>query len=210
MTFKLIASVFLITINCFPQETKPDFSGTWAYQAAPFSPANETDRIEQVSSTLKISELVGRADVIYTQEFYTDGRQWKRQTGPNTVIRTAHWDGSLLILETKWINSGVVTTKREELALSDDRKVMIKKIYYSGPEVRPDRTIEFKKISDGIRGIAIGDSESTVRHEWGEPNSVEVEGDQTTFVYAREGPKDLLVIFVSGKMTDSTWRKKQQ
>jgi hypothetical protein len=207
---KSIVFVLFVTLQGQPQETKPNFSGTWSYQVDRFSRRNEIDRIQQEGSTFKISETFGRADVILTQTYYTDGRESATQAGPNSAVRTAHWDGSLLTLGIKRINNGVVITERVQLALSDDGKVMTKTIHSSELEGMPDTKIEFKKLSDGVRGIGIGDSESTVRHEWGEPKAVEVDGDRTIFVYPREGEKDMIVIFVNGKMTDLTRRNKRQ
>jgi hypothetical protein len=138
----------LIAIPCQPQETKPDFSGTWSYQVDRFSRRNEVDRIQQDGSTFKISEKFGRADVIMTQIFYTDGRQSTTRADPkNAVIRTAHWDGSLLILEKKRINNGVVIKERVQLSLSADGRGMTKTIHSSELEGMPDEKIEFKKLS---------------------------------------------------------------
>ncbi len=141
--------LFFVTMPCQPQETKPNFSGTWSYQVDRFSRRNEIDRIQQDGSTFKISEKFGRADVIFTETFYTDGRQSTTQAGPkNSVIRTAHWDGSLLTFVKQRTNDGVVITERVQLALSADGKVMTKTIHSSELEGLPDEKIEFKKITD--------------------------------------------------------------
>jgi hypothetical protein len=170
------------------------------------APDRELDRIDHREPDFKISETVGRADVIYTFAFKTDGQELRRKYGNSEAVRTAHWEGKTVVLDTKWTRDGVVTTNREELSLSEDGKMMTKIIHSSGTQGKSYDRIEFKKVSDGISGIKTGDSEAVVRHEWGEPNAIEERGKETVFVYKRQESE---VIFTDGKLSDIRHRAVQ-
>jgi len=195
---RTICALSLLLLPVFAQDQRPNFSGTWRY--VPSISAREVDRIDHKEPDFSISETVGRADVIYSHLFKTDGRYLCEDTA---VSRVAHWRDKTLILETTWTQNGSVTTKREELFLSDDGKSLTKSVHFTGPKAKSDETIELTKISDGITGIKLGDTPAVVRHEWGDPLAVEQHGNQTVFVY-KDG---LEVIFVDGKMTDSFHRR---
>ena len=156
-------------------------------RAVAFARDREVDRIRHNEPDFSISETVGRADVIYTLTYRTDGQEPKPALELNGVKRTAHWEGKTLVLDTRFVGGKDLTEKREELSLSDNGKTFTKRVHYIGARPKPDQNIEFKKLSAGIRGIFIADSEAVVRHEWGDPDSVQVPTRQTIFRFLRRG-----------------------
>jgi hypothetical protein len=197
---RFLCVICVVALPTVAQDAKPDFTGTWLYEPSPFARDRELDRIDHREPDFKISEKVGRADVIVTFAFRTDGQELEQNHGENGVVRTAHWDGKTVVLDTKWTRDGAVTTtKHEELSLSEDGKIMTKVVRFSGARSKPDQKIELRKISNGFSGIKMGDSEAVVRHEWGEPDTVEERGKETVFVYIRQQSE---VIFTEGKLSD--------
>ncbi len=207
MTFRTVTLLVLFVSGAMAQDAKPDFSGTWKYETRPFATDREVDKIAHKEPDVSISEAAGRADVIYTLTYRTDGQDPKPERGLRGVERKAHWEGKTLVLETHFVRGVDITDKREELSLSDDGKTMIKRVRVSGAKGNSQNRIEFKKVSAGISGIKPGDNEATVRYEWGDPDSVEHRANGTVFVYEHQAGGPFEIIFVDGKMTDAMYRK---
>lgn len=125
---KQLGFVILMLASAFAQNSKPDFSGTWKYQEY------EVDRIEHREPILKLSPVVRRADVIFTQVFRTDGEALRTNAGSTQVYRSAHWEANDLILETKQLNNGEQITEKITLSLSEDGTQMTKHIQRFGPD----------------------------------------------------------------------------
>lgn len=108
----------------------------------------ERDRINHNDPEFRISEVVGRADIIYELVFQTDGRYLEQDRGAVNVVRTGRWEGQTLILETKLTRDGAVSTTREEFSLSEDGKVMTKIVHFSGSHGKRNQNLEFQKMPD--------------------------------------------------------------
>ena len=187
------------------QELKPNFSGTWKFEPSPFAHDREVDKITHNEPDFAITEQVGRADVLYTLTFRTNGQPPKDPQNLSAIERTAHWEGKTLVIHCKFLRSTDGSEKREELSLSDDGKTMTKRVHFTGAKTRPDQRVDLKKVASGTGEIAAGNSEDVVRYQRGDPDSVERDGNKTTFVYER-GYDAYLIIFVDGKMTEERSR----
>lgn len=200
----MIGLLFLVT-SASGQNAKPNFSGTWKYEPSLMSRDQEIDRIDHKEPDFVISEKIGRQDVVYGFGFKTDGQELIDRNGNNEVSRKGRWQGNTIVLDTRFTGTAGVGTKHEEMSLSEDGKTMTRTVTYTGPSKWPDRHIVLQKISDGIRGITIGDTEAVVRHEWGDPVRVEHRGGKTIYIYDQQlGPYE--VIFVGGKLINSMFR----
>ena len=89
---------------------------------------------------------MGIADVVYSYAFRTDGQELRSKSGVDEVVRSAHWHGKYLVLDTKWLGKGVVTEEQDELSLSADGKEMMKHIRVSGPGQNTNDLMQFKKV----------------------------------------------------------------
>jgi hypothetical protein len=187
------------------QEEKPNFSGTWKFEPSPFAHDREVDKITHNDPDFAITEQVGRADVLYTLTFRTDGQPPKDPQKLSAIERTAHWEGKTLVINCSFLRSTDGSEKREEFSLSDDGKTMTKRVHFTGARPRPDQRVELKKVASGTGEIAAGNSEDVVRYQRGEPDSVERDENKTTFVYER-GYDAYLIVFVDGKMTEERSR----
>jgi hypothetical protein len=189
------------------QDDKPDLTGTWKYAPTPMARDREIDRIEVTGPEVAISEKVGMADVIFTLYYRRDGKPPREDRFNAHSKRTGHWEGQILVLDTRFVPERMgSTTRHEEFSLSSDGKTMTKKVHCEGSKPPPNQVIEFVKIAPGVNGIKLGDSEAVVRKEWGDPVTVEHRGNKTIYFYdQRLGPFE--VIFVDGKMTDGMFRK---
>ncbi|MGA8026105.1 MAG: hypothetical protein WB992_03100 [Bryobacteraceae bacterium] len=146
MFSSLGAYLLLLPLTALAQDAKPNFSGTWAVRDF------EVDRIDHTEPTIAISPKIRRADVIPTFVFRTDGTEVRSRSGNNEVVRTGHWDGNFLVLETKWIGSGAERTEQDILSLSEDGKVMTKHTRIYAPDKEVDDMLQFRKTSEAIRG----------------------------------------------------------
>jgi hypothetical protein len=204
---RAMIGLLLFTASAFGQDAKPNLTGTWQYAPTPMARDREIDRIEITGPEVAISEKVGRADVIFTLYYRTDGKPPREDRFNAHTERTGHWEGQTLVLDTRFVPERMgSTTRHEEVSLSSYGKTLTKKVHCEGSKPQPDQVIEFTKIAPGVNGIKPGDSEAVVRKEWGDPVTVEHRGDKTIYVYDQQlGPFE--VIFVDGKMTNSMFRK---
>jgi hypothetical protein len=118
VALRSLVLLLFCSLTVWGREAKPDFTGTWQYEPLVYGPVLETDQIDHGEPLFRIGARVGRLDYIPFFLYCTDGHELQQKHGPNEVHRTGHWSGKTLVLDTKWINSGVETSTREELSVT--------------------------------------------------------------------------------------------
>jgi hypothetical protein len=117
-TVGMIATAVLAVATMAFAQAKPDFSGSWAPDAAA-APAGTGGggggrgmagpmTITQTADTLTIERTMGDNKV--TQTFKLDGSESKNQGRGGEVVSTAKWDGSKLVITTKMEGGDQVAT----------------------------------------------------------------------------------------------------
>jgi hypothetical protein len=119
----MIATAVLAVATMAFAQAKPDFSGTWAPDAAaaPAAPAGTGGggggggrgmagpmTVKQDGDTLTIERTMGDNKV--TQTYKLDGSESKNAGRGGEVVSTAKWDGSKLVITTKTENGDQVQT----------------------------------------------------------------------------------------------------
>ena len=127
-TVGMIATAVLAVATMAFAQAKPDFSGTWAPDAAaaPAAPAGTGGgapggggggggrgmagpmTVKQAGDTLTIERTMGDNKV--TQTYKLDGSESKNAGRGGDVVSTAKWDGSKLVITTKTDNGDQVQT----------------------------------------------------------------------------------------------------
>ena len=130
-TVGMIATAVLAVATMAFAQAKPDFSGTWAPDAAaPAAPAAPAGTggggapggggggggrgmagpmtVKQSGDTLTIERTMGDNKV--TQTYKLDGSESKNAGRGGEVVSTAKWDGSKLVITTKTENGDQVQT----------------------------------------------------------------------------------------------------
>ena len=125
-TVGMIATAVLAVATMAFAQAKPDFSGTWAPDAAA-APAGTGGggapggggggggrggggpmTVKQAGDTLTIERTMGDNKV--TQTYKLDGSESKNAGRGGDVVSTAKWDGSKLVITTKTDNGDQVQT----------------------------------------------------------------------------------------------------
>ena len=122
-TVGMIATAVLAVATMAFAQAKPDFSGTWAPDAAaaPAAPAGTGGggggggrgmagpmTVKQAGDTLTIERTMGDNKV--TQTYKLDGSESKNAGRGGDVVSTAKWDGGKLVITTKTDNGDQVQT----------------------------------------------------------------------------------------------------
>src|ERR1017187_5105610 len=89
---RAMIGLLLFTASAFRQDAKPNLTGTWQYAPTPMARDREIDRIEITGPEVAISEKVGRADVIFTLYYRTDGKPPREDRFNAHTERTGHWE----------------------------------------------------------------------------------------------------------------------
>jgi hypothetical protein len=180
--------------------TKPNFTGTWRlYTGSRDVPGQEIDLIDHKEAILVITPMVGRMDVVPSYTYRIDGKNSPEKSGDEEVTRNAHWEGKMLVLETRITSHGVERLQREAMSLSADGTVLTKGVYQTGSDQSFDQTTVFHKVSDAssLKTISIGQTVSEVTATMGAPDSVVDLGTKVIYVY-----RDMKVTFKGGKVSD--------
>jgi hypothetical protein len=173
----------LLTAAAFGQDTTPNFTGQWKLIVGESEnpPRSEVDAIEHKGTKVIITPHVGRADVIFSVEYRTDGVELKDKM---RVGRTTngHWEGATLILETRTpAEGGMHTYERYVMSLSDDGKVLRRDVYDAGRA--PRQRLVFKKVCKYSGYFPPNAGEAGVRDVMCKPHRVEKQEDGTHLIY---------------------------
>jgi hypothetical protein len=102
----LATAVLAVATLAFAQ-AKPDFSGSWAPEAAPAADAaggrgmgGGPITVKQTATELSV-ESQGRGGQPQTRVYKLDGSESKFTMGQGEAVSTAKWDGNKLVITTK-------------------------------------------------------------------------------------------------------------
>ncbi len=140
MIRKLLSIAFLVALtaaSAFAQQ-KPDFSGTWKMNVAKSDfgalpgPDSRTDVIthKEPSLTNEVTAEGAGGKQQYTAKYTTDGKEVTNQMGPREVKSTMKWEGSNLVISSKFMYNDSEVTAQSTWALSADGKTLTVSTHY--------------------------------------------------------------------------------
>ncbi len=147
---RVIIATLLPWAVAFGQDGKPNLIGTWSYHEDSLAADREVDRIEVTGPEVKITERIGRTDLLFTLKYRTDGQAPGQGRWSSNIERIGRWDGQTLVLDTRYKSQSTgATTKHEEFWLSTDGKTLTKKVHWEGPQAKANQLIVFTRIPRG-------------------------------------------------------------
>ena len=141
---------------------KPNFSGTWKMNVAKSdfgpmpAPDSRTDVIEHNDPAMKInvSQKGGQGDVEAVVNYTTDGKEVTNTIAQREQKSTVVWQGSNLVVNSKFtVNDAEITTK-SVWTLSEDGKTLTQNIHAESPMGEIDLKWVFDKQAGGAVAAA--------------------------------------------------------
>jgi hypothetical protein len=155
MIRKLLSIAFLIALPAaaaFAQQ-KPDFSGTWKLNVAKSDfgvlggPDSRTDVIthKEPSLTDDVTSEGAQGKQQYTVKYTTDGKEATNQVGPREIKSTLKWDGSNLVISSKFMYNDAEVLGQATWALSADGKTLTINVHYTSSLGDADQKVTLEK-----------------------------------------------------------------
>jgi len=155
MTRKLLLIAFLIAlpvVSAFAQQ-KPDFSGTWKLNVAKTDfgalpgPDSRTDVIthKEPSLTDDVTAESSQGKQQYTVKYTTDGKEVTNQIGPLAIKSTLKWEGSNLLVSSKFTYNDADVNAQATWALSADGKTLTISVHFASTLGETDQKIILEK-----------------------------------------------------------------
>ena len=150
----LLTAIIAVVIIPFTAraQAKPDFSGTWARDAAKSDPAqsrggSSSHTIRQTATEIAVT-IAGRGGPetsIYKLDGSESTNQVQSPEGPLAVKGTAKWEGARLVIETTREIQGMTITTREVRTLDATGKEMTIEAMTRSPKGETTRKVVFVK-----------------------------------------------------------------
>ena len=155
MIRKLLLLTFLIAlpvVSAFAQQ-KPDFTGTWKLNVAKSDfgmlggPDSRTDVIthKEPSVTNNVTAEGAQGKQQFTLKYTTDGKEATNQMGPREIKSTLKWEGSNLIITSKFNYNDSEVNAQTTWALSADGKTLTANTHYASSMGETDQKLVFEK-----------------------------------------------------------------
>jgi hypothetical protein len=155
MISKLLSIVFLLAllgVSPIAQE-KPDFSGSWKMNVAKSDfgqlpgPESRSDVIthKEPSITDEVTADGAQGKQQYTVKYLTDGSEVKNQIGPREVTSTLKWEGSNLVIKSKFMYNDSEVNAQSTWALSGDGKTLTISVHFASAMGETDQKVIFEK-----------------------------------------------------------------
>jgi hypothetical protein len=154
--------VAVLTVTAFAAslaaQTKPNYSGTWKLNVAKSDfgpipgPDSQTNVIEHNDPVLKVNSTAERpqgkqnATLMYT----TDGKEVTNKQGPNNIKSTAVWEGSNLVINSKFTLNDSDVTIKSVWTLSADGKTLTEDRHLAAQMGEADQKMVFEKQDGGV------------------------------------------------------------
>ncbi len=130
---RVFSMTFLLAALALSQaQAKSDYSGTWKADASksdfgPMPPPDSmVEKIVHEDPSLKVNvvQTGGQGDMNYDATYTTDGKECVNTVAGNEFKTTLHWDGDVLVADTKGSFDGNDFTAKDRWTLSDGGKTM--------------------------------------------------------------------------------------
>lgn len=155
MIRKLLSIAFLVALpaaSAFAQQ-KPDLSGTWKLNVAKSDfgvlggPDSRTDVIthKEPSLTDDVTAESAQGKQQYTVKYTTDGKEATNQIGPREIKSTLKWEGSNLVISSKFTYNEAEVIGQSTWALSADGKTLTINVHYTSALGDADQKITLEK-----------------------------------------------------------------
>jgi hypothetical protein len=155
MIRKLLSIAFLIALPAaaaFAQQ-KPDFSGTWKLNVAKSDfgilggPDSRTDVIthKEPSLTYDVTSEGAQGKQQYTVKYTTDGKEATNQIGGLEIKSTLKWEGSNLVVSSKFVYNNADVIGQATWALSADGKTLTINVHYTSSLGDADQKVTLEK-----------------------------------------------------------------
>lgn len=155
MIRKLLSIAFLIAlpaVSAFAQQ-KPDFSGTWKLNVAKSDfgalpgPDSRTDVITHKDPALTddVTSESAQGKQQYTVKYTTDGKEATNQIGPLEIKSILKWEGSNLVVSSKFAFNGGDVNAQASWSLSADGKTITINVHFASTMGETDQKIILEK-----------------------------------------------------------------
>lgn len=150
---KYLAMALTLILLAIPALAKPNFSGDWKVNVSKSdfgqmpAPSSMTGKITHQDPSLKVAikQSGERGDFEYEMSYSTDGKETTNEIRDNTMKSTAHWDGDVLVIDTKGSFGGNDVTIQDKMSLSADGKTLTLKRHFSSSMGEMDQTLILEK-----------------------------------------------------------------
>jgi len=153
--------VAALTVTAFAAslaaQTKPNFSGTWKLKVSKSDfgplpgPDSRTDVIEHNDPVLKVNSsgesAQGKQNATYT--YTTDGKEVLNKVGPREIKSTLVWDGSNLVVNSKFSFNDNDVTVKSVWTLAADGKTLTQNAHLAAQMGEADQKFVFEKQEGG-------------------------------------------------------------
>jgi len=155
----MIRKILLVTLliglpltTAFAQQ-KPDFSGTWKLNVAKSDfgalpgPESRTDVITHKDPSLSdnVTAEGAQGKQQYTVNYTTDGKEVVNKIGPREIKSTLKWEGSDLVISSKFLYNDAEVNARASWALSPEGKTLTITVHFASSLGETDQKIIFEK-----------------------------------------------------------------
>jgi len=155
MIRKLLSLTFLMAlplVSVFAQQ-KTDYSGTWKLNVAKSDfgvlggPDSRTDVITHKDPSLSdnVTAEGAQGKQQYTVNYTTDGKEVVNKIGPREVKSTLKWEGSDLVISSKFLYNDAEVNARASWALSPDGKTLTITVHFASSLGETDQKIVYDK-----------------------------------------------------------------
>src|SRR6267378_3380821 len=155
MIRKILLLTFLIALPLTTEfaQQKQDFSGTWKLNVAKSDfgalpgPESRTDVITHKDPSLSdnVTAEGAQGKQQYTVNYTTDGKEVVNKIGPREIKSTLKWEGSDLVISSKFVYNDADVNARASWALSPDGKTLTISVHYASTMGETDQKIVFEK-----------------------------------------------------------------
>ncbi|MGA2327375.1 MAG: hypothetical protein ABSH05_13915 [Bryobacteraceae bacterium] len=140
--FKLLAVLIPASLAVALAAAPPNFSGAWKVNLAKSdfgprpAPNSASSKIDHKDPSLKVAgtEVGEQGERTFELNFSTDGAETTNQLGPFTMKSKAHWEGNVLMVESKASTENGELAIKDKWTLSEDGKTLTVIRTLSGPQ----------------------------------------------------------------------------
>jgi hypothetical protein len=153
--------VAALTVTAFAAslaaQSKPNFSGTWKLNVSKSDfgplpgPDSRLDVIEHNDPVLRVNvaQEGAQGKQNFTLSYTTDGKEVMNKQGPRDIKSTVVWDGSNLVLNSKFSFNDNDVTVKNVWTLSADGKTLTENAHLSAQMGEADQKMVFEKQEGG-------------------------------------------------------------
>jgi hypothetical protein len=145
-------ALVLFASATFSAPPKPNFTGTWKVNfresvlqiPAPESTVFVIEHHEPHFHLTRTHTAQGKSDT-FSIDLTTNGKEVVRRDGKRTIYARAHWEGSVLVFDSRIVVEGKEATNVVRYRMAEDGRSFTAKERFRGPQLNYDNVWVLKK-----------------------------------------------------------------